>query len=349
MYKMSQFDTTNTIINFDKLIGNGSGVSGMPTLSTLSSVLSAGNTATNSIILNNTGTGANVISLLPNASASNPTIKLTDGTTTNTIDKNGYTTINSVQNTTHYLTFSDASTTGTGSIKKTSGISCNPFTNTVSSTNFIGSSLTSSGNIIVDSQSLLFLGGRGTTIEGLNGFDINLNSFNLNANNLALPICLNQFEIGTWSYTIGSQVFQDVFSANPIIINLPNEFFGDSPSAGYTSTNWQINFDMNCWNFVNAGDKGFAIYLSFINNNGDLIESFLYNQLTPYCKWDNPPTFNGANGRFKSINFCDFIDFAALVGSNDSKIRLQMNIAGDNQFLDVEYKFKLGFTRIQRI
>jgi len=104
--------------------------------SNLSAVLTAGNTATNSIALNNTGTGTNVISLLPNASASNPTITLTDGTTTNTIDKNGYTTRNSVQNLTHYLNFSDSSTTGTGSIQKTANITCNPSTNKITATSF---------------------------------------------------------------------------------------------------------------------------------------------------------------------------------------------------------------------
>ena len=325
---MSQFDTINTIINFDKSIGNGSlqqGGSGTP--STLSTVLTAGNTATNSIILNNgTGAGANVIRLLPNTSAS---ITLTDGTNTNTINKNGYTTLNSVQNATHYLTFSDTSTTGVGAIQKTAGISCNPFTNTLTTTNFVGSSLTSAGNITVIAQST-----------------IDLNSFNLNANRFALPICFNKVETGSWSYTIGGQVFQDVFSADPITIDLPNEFFGDSPSTGYTSTNWQINFDMNCWNFAEAGDKGFAIYLSFLDSTLTTIESVLYNKSTPYCKWDNPPSFSGENSRFKSINFCDYIDFAQLVGSNDSRIRLQMNIAGDVTFTDVRYKFKLGFTRI---
>ena len=105
---------------------------------TLSSTLTAGNTATNSIALNNSGTGSNVISLLPNASASNPTITLTDGTTTNTIDKNGYTTRNTTANSAHFLNFSDSSSTGTGSIQKTAGISCNPLLNTVTATTFIG-------------------------------------------------------------------------------------------------------------------------------------------------------------------------------------------------------------------
>jgi hypothetical protein len=109
--------------------------SGTPTLS---QVLSIGNSATNSISLNNLGTASNVISLLPNASSNNPQITLTDGTTTNTIDKNGYTTRNTNANLTHYLNFSDASATGTGAIQKTIGLSCNPSTSTITATTFSG-------------------------------------------------------------------------------------------------------------------------------------------------------------------------------------------------------------------
>jgi hypothetical protein len=109
--------------------------SGTPTLS---QVLSIGNSATNSISLNNLGTASNVISLLPNASSNNPTITLTDGTTTNTIDKNGYTTRNTSANATHYINFSDNSTTGTGAIQKTAGISLNPSTNVITATTFSG-------------------------------------------------------------------------------------------------------------------------------------------------------------------------------------------------------------------
>jgi hypothetical protein len=98
----------------------------------LASVLTAGNTATNSIILNN---GAlNVITTDPSAN----TIVITDGTTTNTINQSGYTTRNSVQNVAHYLNFSDSSSTGTGAIQKTAGLSCNPSTNTITATTFIG-------------------------------------------------------------------------------------------------------------------------------------------------------------------------------------------------------------------
>lgn len=176
---------------------------------------------------------------------------------------------------------------------------------------------------------------------------ININSPNTISYGIALPICLNQFEQGQWSYTLGGQVFENVFAVSPINIGLPIEFF--ALNTTYTSTRWQINFDMNCWNFVNAGDKGFAIYISFLDSNSNLYEPFLYNSSTPFCKWDNAPSFSGANSQFKSINWCDYVDFAGLVNSNDSNLQLQMYVAGDSPFLNVDFKFKLGFTRIQRI
>jgi len=73
-------------------------------------------------------------------------IVITDGTTTNTINKNGYTTKNSVQNATHYLNFSDSSSTGVGAIQKTAGISCNPNTNIITATTFVGDL---SGNVAI--------------------------------------------------------------------------------------------------------------------------------------------------------------------------------------------------------
>jgi collagen type VII alpha len=191
MFRITDFDVTNTIIDFTKNYGPQSGgqigptgpssgptgpfgstgftgptglqgrpgigstgptgPTGLPGTSSntgstgptgpntnLSGVLTAGNTATNSIILNNIGVGSNVISILPNVGANDPQITLTDGTTTNTINKSGYTTRNSVQNSTHFLNFSDSSSTGVGAIQKTVGISCNPSTNTISATTLRG-------------------------------------------------------------------------------------------------------------------------------------------------------------------------------------------------------------------
>jgi hypothetical protein len=70
-------------------------------------------------------------------SASNQLI-VTDGVTSNTINQLGYTTRNSVQNSAHYLNFSDNSTTGIGAIQKTAGISCNPSLNSITASVFNG-------------------------------------------------------------------------------------------------------------------------------------------------------------------------------------------------------------------
>jgi hypothetical protein len=216
--------------------------------------------------------------------------------------------------------------------------------------------LNSGGGIQLDAQnsSMSLSANDDITIQSAGLGSVLLNAPNMNSYGYALPICLNHFasssEYGNWSYTLGGQQFQDVFAGSAITITLPPQFFADTPQSGYTSTRWQINFDMNCWNFANAGDKGFAIYLSFLDNNNNPYEPFLYNQLTPYCKLDNHSSFsNQSCNQFKSIHFCDYIDFGGLAGSFDSNIRLQMNIAGDNQYNNIEFKFKLGFTRIQRV
>jgi hypothetical protein len=72
------------------------------------------------------------------ATINNQSLIITDGTTTNTVTKNGYTTKNTTADATHFLDFSDSSSTGIGAIQKTAGLSCNPSTNTISATAFSG-------------------------------------------------------------------------------------------------------------------------------------------------------------------------------------------------------------------
>jgi hypothetical protein len=115
--------------------GGGAG----PTTSNLSDVLLNGNSAGASDINMDFEDITNIGQLI-----------LTDGVNTNTINQNGYTTRNSIQNLTHYLNFSDSSSTGIGAIQKTAGISCNPSTNTITATNFIGLASVSSTATITD-------------------------------------------------------------------------------------------------------------------------------------------------------------------------------------------------------
>jgi hypothetical protein len=89
-------------------------------------------------LYDNIGVASNIKIDPKNATSGNPQITLTDGTTTNTINQSGYTTRNTTANATHYLNFSDSSSTGVGAIQKTAGISCNPNTNTITATTFVG-------------------------------------------------------------------------------------------------------------------------------------------------------------------------------------------------------------------
>ena len=83
--------------------------------------------------LYDTTAASRTIILDPKLSAtSNPTITLSDTITTNTITQNGYTTNNSNANAIHYLNFSSTSISDVGPIRKTAGITCNPFIGLIS-------------------------------------------------------------------------------------------------------------------------------------------------------------------------------------------------------------------------
>ena len=81
-------------------------------------------------------------------------IVLDDGVNTNTLSASDWTgniqTVNTNANLVHYLNFSDSSATGYGHPQKTAGISCNPSTNSITATTFIGSSSSSTSAVGVD-------------------------------------------------------------------------------------------------------------------------------------------------------------------------------------------------------
>jgi len=176
--------------------------------------------------------------------------------------------------------------------------------------------------------------------------NINLDAPNINSYGWALPICLNVFETSSYSYTNGGQVFGDVYQ---IAFNLPNQFFSNVPQSGYTATRWQINFDLNQFNMTYNSDKGYAIYFELWDSNSNVYSPFLYNQLTPFCRWNNPAGFsNGTYSSFSSVNWCDYVDLGGMAGTFDGNLTLHLFIAGDNPFTS-DFKLKLGFTRINRI
>jgi len=73
----------------------------------------------------------------------NGNLILTDGTTSNTLNKSDWTgtikTVNTTANLTHYLNFSDSASTGQNNPLKCNLITCNPSTGNISATSFNGS------------------------------------------------------------------------------------------------------------------------------------------------------------------------------------------------------------------
>lgn len=193
---------------------------------TLSSVLTNGNSATNTITLNNAGVGNNQIRLLPNVTPNTPEIILTDGTVTNTIDKNGYTTRLSNQNITHYLNFSDSSITGVGAIQKNASLSCNPATGLLTATTFSGSlsgTATNATNVAVTDSNTdatfypLFVAGTGNrpalTDIATTGMTYNPSSSTLTATNFQ-GTCSTAVQVDLLADSSTNAEFPVVFASN---------------------------------------------------------------------------------------------------------------------------------------
>jgi hypothetical protein len=83
-------------------------------------------------------------------------LSLTDGVTTNTLDVNNWSgniqTVNTSVNATHYINFSDSSATGFGKPQKTTGITVNPSTKTVTATTFVGALTGASSSVLTTSD-----------------------------------------------------------------------------------------------------------------------------------------------------------------------------------------------------
>jgi hypothetical protein len=218
----------------------------------------------------------------------------------------------------------------------------NTITNTIDST-----SITSNSDLTITSVNLNANTSTNVTLNSIGLGNINLNAPNINSYNYALPICFNKIINSTFSYTTGGQAFQNVYNTT---FSIPFQFFVDSTNAGYTSTTWKIDFDMNTWSGVNMSDNGFAIYIDFVDQNSNTYTPYLYNLSTPFCRWSNRSTWSGATNELQSINWTDIIDFAGLSGTTGSNLPLVVNmyIAGDGA-ISATFNWKLGLTRTNLI
>jgi len=213
------------------------------------------------------------------------TITLSDGTTTNTIDKNGYTTQNSVENATKYLNFSDSSANGIGAIKKTGGISCNPSTNTISATTFnttgTGQRFTGDfNNATLTSRSYLQANATNAfTSVGIlpNGTSASagMRAFN---NSVPTNACVLQHTITNVSATLGTNI-TGTGTYVPLYI----------VSGGFTNYTSDVSGNLSLASFNGTITTTGAITANSFE--GNLVNARYNNMLSPYgykwASWDN--------------------------------------------------------------
>jgi hypothetical protein len=167
---------------------------------------------------------------------------------------------------------------------------------------------------------------------------LNLNALNILSYNYSMPICFTRERTDTFTYNFNGtgvpQTYELVYSTP---FSIPVEFVASSPTGGYTSTYWRIDFGLNTWSNTNLADKGIACYFVFEDQSSNIYTPITYNPSTPYAVYQPASTFTSqvsSLGAFQNYNWCDYVDLAGLVGGGTGilPINLRLNFAGDNAF-----------------
>jgi hypothetical protein len=209
--------------------------------------------------------------LFNNVTRITPTqIKFTDGTITNTLDKNDWTGNIRSENTTadlvHYLGFFDSSGTGYGYPKKTALLSCNPSLSIISATTFSGnatSSTTTTGvNLTSDNTSGTYYIPFSKTITATQNA--------LYVDNITGPLSYNPSTSTLTSLLINSQIVQPIaqntatFTSNTLSINGSSITFKNSNINFTGGSNTVSNLILT--NMIVGGEYKIGIYNGGSNN-----------------------------------------------------------------------------------
>lgn len=212
-----------------------------------------------------------------------------------------------------------------------------------STTNTIDLLSSTATTINADSISMTTIGNDITLTSGSN--IINLNSYNVNSFNFAMPICFTRQRSDTFSYSLGLQQLENVYTTS---FALPFEFTGGS---SYTSTNWKIDFALNTWNNTVVNDKGLACYFALRDTSLNFYLPDTYNATTPYVNWIQPSLYNdGTNSAFQNFNWSDRVDLAGLVGqgSGATPLDLLLVFAADSAFT-CNFNINVSLTRTNKV
>lgn len=198
----------------------------------------------------------------------------------------------------------------------------------------IGSNITSNTDITLTSTSGVITLNAGSNV-------IKLTAENVNSFNFAMPICFTRQLTDTFSYTLGLQQLENVYTTS---FTLPFVFTGGSL---YTSTNWKIDFALNTWNNTVVNDKGLACYFALRDTSLNFYLPMTYNTVTPYVSWIQPSLYNdGTNNSFQNFNWSDSVDLAGLIGQGSSATPLDLLLvfAADSAFT-CNFNINVSLTR----
>jgi hypothetical protein len=210
---------------------------------------------------------------------------------------------------------------------------------------------TCSDNIIMtaNNDSISFTADDNITLLSNGLGNVNLDAPNVNSYTYSIPICFDFIEIDrNYNYTVGSQQWEQMWQQS---LNIPPQFFVESPQSGYTSTRWKIDFTMNTWSTggTNGSDKALAFYMDFLDQNSNTYTTLIFDKNKPFCNWYNTSTWSqgGSISQLSPHVWSDYIDFQPIVGTGSGNLPLKFNlyISADNprQF---DFSYQLCLTRI---
>jgi hypothetical protein len=104
---------------------------------------------------------------------------------------------------------------------------------------------------------------------------------------------------------------------------------------------WAVQFSINCSNIGSApGDKGLAMYFSFIDGASITYNGFSYNQNYPYANWFNPSNYVNTSQTPLSITYTDYFDFTGAINN----LELQINWFANNSQSQNDFFVSTTFT-----
>jgi len=179
---------------------------------------------------------------------------------------------------------------------------------------------------------------------------LNLNALNILSYTYSMPICFTRERTDTFTYNFNGtgvpQTYEIVYSTT---FSIPFEFVADSPTVGYNSTNWKIDFGLNTWSNTNLADKGIACYFVLEDQASNFYLPVTYNPNTPYAVYQPASTFQSqisSLDAFQNYNWSDYVDLNGLTGSGSGNLPLNLRLifAGDSSF-SCNFSMNVSLTR----